>query len=56
MSVQYTILFSTTYLVLFASLFVFLCIGVEKSLARSQAALFLCGLAFLFMVISLFAK
>lgn len=56
MSVQYTILFSTTYLVLFASLFVFLCIGVEQSLARSQAALLLCGVAFVCMVISLFTK
>jgi hypothetical protein len=56
MSIQYTILFSTTYLVLFASLFVFLCIGIEKSLARSQAALILCGVAFVSMVISLFTK
>ncbi len=56
MSTQYTILFSTTYLVFFASLIAFLCIGVQQSLGRSQFALILSGLAFVCMVISLFTK
>ena len=56
MSIQYVILFSTTYAVLFAMLIAFFALGVERSLARSQALMILCGLAFVCMVISLFTK
>lgn len=56
MSPEHAILFSTTYAVLFATLIAFFALGVQQSLARSQALLILCGLAFVCMVISLFTK
>jgi len=54
MSIQHTILFAITYAVFFSSLITFLCIGIQRSLERSQVSLILCGLTFICMVISLF--